>query len=193
VFRPAAAPPPRPPEWTGSDHRGAYRVDGDGGTREGWGGYRAVPDLSTWSNRETLVAPDGTEVCSLGEPEDRIFLRDLSPLVARLASTEAALAARDATIRQMHEDSLAAVRETAAERDRAQARLADARALCNGSCDIALARRQVGPDGVVPGNARECAEMWEREAHRLEMERRRLEEESRELRARLAAAGRTPP
>lgn len=30
---------------------------------------------------------------------------------------------------------------------------------CNGSCDIALARRQVGPDGAVPGNARECAEL----------------------------------
>lgn len=39
---------------------------------------------------------------------------------------------------------------------------------CNGSCDIALARRQVGPDGIVPGNARECAELWEREAVRLE-------------------------
>lgn len=38
---------------------------------------------------------------------------------------------------------------------------------CNGSCDIALARRQVGPDGVVPGCARECAELWEREASRL--------------------------
>lgn len=45
--------------------------------------------------------------------------------------------------------------------------LAEARALCNGSCDIALARRQVGPDGLVPGNARECAEAWEREATRL--------------------------
>jgi hypothetical protein len=39
---------------------------------------------------------------------------------------------------------------------------------CNGSCDIALARRQIGPDGYVPGNARECAEMWEREASRLQ-------------------------
>ena len=44
---------------------------------------------------------------------------------------------------------------------------AELRAECNGSCDIALARRQVGPDGVVPGNARECAELWEREASRL--------------------------
>lgn len=43
----------------------------------------------------------------------------------------------------------------------------DARALCDGSCDIALARRQVGPDGAVPGNARECAELWEAEANRL--------------------------
>lgn len=51
-------------------------------------------------------------------------------------------------------------------------RLAGASANCNGSCDIALARRQVGPDGVVPGNARECAEMWEQEAARLEMELR---------------------
>ena len=42
---------------------------------------------------------------------------------------------------------------------------------CNGDCDIALARRQVGPDGDVPGNARECAEMWEREAARVEAER----------------------
>ncbi len=42
---------------------------------------------------------------------------------------------------------------------------------CNGDCDIALARRQVGPDGDVPGNARECAEMWEREAVRVEAER----------------------
>lgn len=51
-----------------------------------------------------------------------------------------------------------------AERDR----LRDERATCNGSCDIALARRQVGPDVYVPfGNARECAEMWEREASRL--------------------------
>ena len=40
-------------------------------------------------------------------------------------------------------------------------------ARCDGSCDIALARRQVGPDGVVPGNAKECAELWEREASRL--------------------------
>lgn len=38
---------------------------------------------------------------------------------------------------------------------------------CNGSCDIALASRQVGPDGIVPRNARECAELWEREAARL--------------------------
>lgn len=38
---------------------------------------------------------------------------------------------------------------------------------CDGSCDIALARRQVGPDGDVPGNAKECAELWEREAARL--------------------------
>lgn len=37
---------------------------------------------------------------------------------------------------------------------------------CNGSCDIEFARRQVGPDGVVPGNAKECAELWEREAAR---------------------------
>jgi hypothetical protein len=41
------------------------------------------------------------------------------------------------------------------------------RSHCNGSCDIALARRQVGPDAVVPGDARECAELWEREAARL--------------------------
>lgn len=40
-------------------------------------------------------------------------------------------------------------------------------ATCDGSCDIALARRQVGPDGVVPGNAKECAEAWEREASRI--------------------------
>jgi hypothetical protein len=38
---------------------------------------------------------------------------------------------------------------------------------CDGSCDIALARRQVGPDAVVPGSAKECAELWEREASRL--------------------------
>lgn len=44
------------------------------------------------------------------------------------------------------------------------------RATCNGSCDIELARRQVGPDGDVPGNARECAELWEREASRLRKE-----------------------
>lgn len=34
---------------------------------------------------------------------------------------------------------------------------------CNGSCQIALARRQVGNQGV-PGNARECAEMWHQQA-----------------------------
>ena len=34
---------------------------------------------------------------------------------------------------------------------------------CDGSCDIALARRQVGNRGV-PGNAKECAHMWEAEA-----------------------------
>lgn len=45
--------------------------------------------------------------------------------------------------------------------------LAYVRSHCNGSCDIALARRQVGPDGIVPGSARECAELWEREAARL--------------------------
>jgi len=49
-----------------------------------------------------------------------------------------------------------------------------ARMLCDGSYDIELARRQVGPDGDVPGNARECAHLWEREAHRLEMIRRDL-------------------
>ena len=48
--------------------------------------------------------------------------------------------------------------------------------MCNGSCDIALARRQVGPDGIVPGNARECAELWEREASRLAAELTRLRE-----------------
>lgn len=42
----------------------------------------------------------------------------------------------------------------------------EARNNCNGSCDIALARRQIGPDGIVPGNARQCAELWEREASR---------------------------
>lgn len=41
---------------------------------------------------------------------------------------------------------------------------------CNGGCDITLARRQIGPDGVVPGNARECAELWEQEATRLQRE-----------------------
>jgi hypothetical protein len=46
---------------------------------------------------------------------------------------------------------------------------------CNGSCDIALASRQVGPDGFVPGNARECAEAWEREASRRGDERRTFE------------------
>jgi hypothetical protein len=46
-------------------------------------------------------------------------------------------------------------------------RLTFQRATCDGSCDIALARRQVGPDAIVPGNARECAEAWEREAARL--------------------------
>lgn len=48
------------------------------------------------------------------------------------------------------------------------------RATCDGSCDIALACRQVGPDGNVPGNARECAEMWEAEAARLAREVLRL-------------------
>src|SRR5690606_37447440 len=60
----------------------------------------------------------------------------------------------------------AVVADRGAERDALQAKLAEAvrrRASCDGSCDIALARRQVGPDGVVPGNARECAELWERE------------------------------
>lgn len=44
---------------------------------------------------------------------------------------------------------------------------------CNGRCYIELACRQVGPDGDVPGDARECAELWEREASRLlgELER----------------------
>lgn len=49
----------------------------------------------------------------------------------------------------------------------------EANRLCNGRCFIDLACRQVGPDGDVPGNARECAELWEREASRLlgELER----------------------
>ncbi len=47
---------------------------------------------------------------------------------------------------------------------------------CNGSCDIALARRQVGPDAIVPGNARECAELWEREASRQTAKLERLRE-----------------
>jgi hypothetical protein len=58
-------------------------------------------------------------------------------------------------------------REGKALREAFVAAIADARQFCDGSCDIALARRQVGPDGVVPGNARECAELWEREASRL--------------------------
>ena len=53
------------------------------------------------------------------------------------------------------------------ERDREVERPKEAREFCNGSCDIALARRQVGPDGIVPRNARECAELWEAEAARL--------------------------
>jgi len=51
--------------------------------------------------------------------------------------------------------------------------------LCDGSCDIELARRQVGPDGVVPGNARECAELWHQEARRLR-EALRVAQETRE-------------
>jgi len=55
---------------------------------------------------------------------------------------------------------------------------------CNGSCDIALASRQVGPDGIVPRNARECAELWEREAARLWREETRLTTRVAELEAR---------
>lgn len=60
-------------------------------------------------------------------------------------------------------------------------RLRNERSACNGSCDIALARRQVGPDAVVPSNARECAELWQLEAARLSVE-------ASELRASLADA-----
>ena len=68
---------------------------------------------------------------------------------------------------------------------RLTARLAELereRETCNGSCDIALARRQVGPDGVVPGNARECAELWEREAVRVGKERAAARAEAARLR-----------
>lgn len=66
--------------------------------------------------------------------------------------------------------------DLAARLQAAEVALKHARDTCDGSCDIALARRQVGPDGVVPGNARECAEMWEAEASRLWRERRDLED-----------------
>jgi len=59
--------------------------------------------------------------------------------------------------KQAHESELAALRS----------QLADQHKLCNGSCDISLASLQVGPDAIVPGNARECAELWKREADRL--------------------------
>lgn len=59
----------------------------------------------------------------------------------------------------------------------ARSELARRHATCNGSCDIALARRQVGPDGRVPGNARECAEMWEMESSRLSEILARLKDE----------------
>lgn len=107
-----ASPPPAAPgpetgeaQWTGRDHRGAYRVDDDGTiTRETWGGYRAVSDRDSYSNLETLVAPNGEEVCSLGEPEDRTLSRDMSPLVARLAAAEAerdeARASKDGAYRE---------------------------------------------------------------------------------------------
>lgn len=58
-----------------------------------------------------------------------------------------------------------------AERDAAVRERDEARATCNGSCEIALARRQVGPDADVPGSDREYAELWEREAARLNAER----------------------
>jgi hypothetical protein len=64
--------------------------------------------------------------------------------------------------------------------------LAEARAACDGSCDIALARRQVGPDGVVPGNARECAELWEKEATRHYRELQHIRTELAQLDVRLA-------
>ena len=54
--------------------------------------------------------------------------------------------------------------------------------ICNGSCDIVLARRQVGPDGIVPGNARECAELWECEASRQAAKVERLKDEATQLR-----------
>lgn len=72
---------------------------------------------------------------------------------------------RDAWIRR------ATLAESA--RDRLRDELADARQLCNGRCDIAEARMQVGPDGVVPGNARECAQLWIAEASRMRDELRR--------------------
>jgi hypothetical protein len=98
--------------WTGQDHRGRYRIDPDdlSSTREGWGGYRSVPDRDSFSNRETLVAPDGTEVCTLGEPEDRVFSRDLSPLIDRLAATEKALAAAEAALTDLAAKALAFAR-----------------------------------------------------------------------------------
>ena len=87
-----------------------------------------------------------------------------------------AMMAMDARYRDTaDEDACAAIdraEKAEAERDAAIARAEKAERPCNGSCDIALASRQIGPDGIVPGNARECAELWEREASRLEMERR---------------------
>jgi hypothetical protein len=70
------------------------------------------------------------------------------------------------------------------ERKKVEAKLAEARKSCDGSCDIALARRQVGPDGFVPGNAKECAHAWKREAVRLEAKLSEVEREREEARMR---------
>jgi hypothetical protein len=70
--------------------------------------------------------------------------------------------------------------KSAHEAKRAEQKAEKTAYLCNGSCDIALARRQVGPNGLVPGNARECAEAWEREAHRLNVALTGAQAEERE-------------
>ena len=88
------------------------------------------------------------------------------------------------------------IEEREATIDRLTVEAKDAHATCNGSCDIALARRQIGPDGYVPGNARECAEMWQHEADRRDLERlkqrTRAEQAERERDAEREAKDRPP-
>ena len=61
-------------------------------------GYHWTWKSDTDTDYETLIRPDGSEVTTITEPEDRVSYRDLEPVTAELNSLIAKLRAAEAVV-----------------------------------------------------------------------------------------------